>query len=145
MIAQSHCKSLLFAGETVISLYKDLNDTRSHELKTPFNLDQLINLPHIELAVVSDLIETMSKDQATEWLSMLRNCHIQQLILIIDNTSKPNHDWQLADFLAMGLQKIIANQHYQLLSYNIENYRPKHDWLNSRFWANPENYDKYRW
>jgi len=145
LIAQSHCKALLFAGETVISLCKDLNDTRSHELKTPFNLEQLTDLPYIELAVVSDLIETMSKEQATEWLSMLRNCHTQQLILIVDNTNEPNHEWQLADFLAMGLHKIIANQHYQLLSYNIKNYRPKHDWLNSRFWANPENYDKYRW
>ncbi|MDT8372118.1 MAG: DUF6231 family protein [Gammaproteobacteria bacterium] len=34
---------------------------------------------------------------------------------------------------------------HQLFSYAIESYQPKHDWLNSRFWANPENYDKYRW
>jgi hypothetical protein len=33
----------------------------------------------------------------------------------------------------------------QVFSYAIENYQLKKDWLNSRFWANPQHYDKYRW
>jgi hypothetical protein len=34
---------------------------------------------------------------------------------------------------------------WQAWSYDIRTYKPVPDWLNPRFWANPENWDKYRW
>ena len=30
-------------------------------------------------------------------------------------------------------------------SYDIRTYKSVPDWLNPKFWANPENWDKYRW
>lgn len=29
--------------------------------------------------------------------------------------------------------------------FNLYDYKRQPDWLNARFWANPENFDKYRW
>lgn len=29
--------------------------------------------------------------------------------------------------------------------FNLYDYKPQPDWLNARFWANPENFHKYRW
>jgi len=145
LIAQAHCKSVLLAGEIVINSCKELHDTRSHVLKTPFSLEQLNDLSRIDLAIVSNLVETLPKETATQWLSMLRNGHAQQLILLIDKNSDRAQTWQLADYLSLGFQQFFSDNHYQLFSYNIETYRPKRDWLNNRFWANPENYDKYRW
>jgi hypothetical protein len=114
-------------------------------LKTPFSLQQLDNVDLINLAIISDLIETQAKTNAIEWLSMLRNNHAQQLILICNKTSQFIQHWQLADFLALGFQQLYSDNNSVIYSYNIQSYRPKRDWLNSRFWANPENYDKYRW
>jgi len=145
LIAQSHCKSVLLAGETVINSCKELHDTRSHTLKTPFSLEQLNDLTNIDLAIISNLIETRPKQEAILWLSMIRNRHAQHLILVSHNESSKQQGWQVADYLALGLQQHGSFSDYQLFSYNIESYRPKHDWLNNRFWANPENYDKYRW
>ena len=145
MIAQSHCKSFLLAGDTVINSCKELHDTRSHVLKTPFTLEQLNDLTSINLTIISDLIETLPKQEAIIWLSMLRNRHSQHLVLVVNSEMANQQNWQIADYLALGLQQHSSDSAYQLFSYNIESYRPKRDWLNSRFWANPENYDKYRW
>jgi len=144
-VAQYQHKSLLLAGDAAINLGIDLQDTRFKTLKTPFSLEQLTKLPHIDLAIISDVLESTPKEQAIEWLSMLRNGYAQQLIVIMDNTHTATKNWQLTDFLALGFNTLFSDSRFAIYSYNIENYRPKKDWLNSRFWANPENYDKYRW
>jgi hypothetical protein len=145
LVAQYQDKSLLLAGDTAIKLVKDLHDTRSQVLKTPFSLEQLADLPQIDLAIVSDLLETLTKEQSIEWLSMLRNGHAQQLILITSKAAEKQQGWQLTDYLALGFNQLFSDSNSAVYSYNIVSYRPKRDWLNSRFWANPENYDKYRW
>jgi len=145
LIAQSHCKSVLLAGDTAINSCKDLQDTRSHVLTTPFSLAQLNDQARIDLAIISDLIESVPKLEAIQWLSMVRNRHVQHLVLIINSEAANQQDWQIADYLALGFQQHGSEGDYDLFSYNIESYRPKRDWLNNRFWANPENYDKYRW
>jgi len=145
LIAQSHCKSVLLAGETAINSCKELQDTRSHQLTTPFSLEQLNVQVTIDLAIISDLLETLPKQEAIQWLSMVRNRYAQHLVLAVNSEMANQQGWQLADYLALGLQQHGSYADYQLFSYNIESYRPKRDWLNNRFWANPENYDKYRW
>jgi hypothetical protein len=46
----------------------------------------------------------------------------------------------------MGFRHLAGTEDgLQVFTYAIENYQPKRDWLNSRYWANPEMYDKYRW
>ena len=39
----------------------------------------------------------------------------------------------------------IDEKIYHAWQFNLFNYKHLPDWLNSRFWANPENWDKYRW
>ena len=145
LISRYQPKSVLIVGEIAHRSYENQQDTRTQVLTTPFSLEQLSNLKPINLAIISDVIESMSKPQAIEWLSMVRNRHAQQLIIIVDSTRAAQQGWQLADYLALGMNNIDSHQQYQFFGYAIESYRPKRDWLNSRFWANPENYDKYRW
>ena len=142
LVCQHQPDSVLIVGDAARHLYENQQDTRTQVLSSPFSLEQLTTLTPITLAIVSDVVETMSKTQAIEWLAMLRNRHTQQLIIIVDSKQC---DWQLVDYLALGLNKIACHEQYQCFAYAIESYRPKRDWLNSRFWANPENFDKYRW
>lgn len=37
------------------------------------------------------------------------------------------------------------NSDISLYEYHIHDYKTVPDWLNARFWANPENWGKYRW
>ena len=100
----------------------------------------------MDLAVISDLTETLPLQAGQQWLGYLRNLHAPHIILIADPAQAQQQGWQFRDYLAMGLHHIAGtNDGLQVFSYAIENYQPKRDWLNSRFWANPENYDKYRW
>ncbi len=144
-IEQFQAKTLLLAGETAITLCNDLHDTRSFVLTTPFKLEQLDDVGAIHVAIISDLIESSNKTKANEWLGILRNRHTQHIIVISNKNKTTLQDWQFADFLALGLKKIANVQNQHVYAYAIENYHEKRDWLNSRFWANPENYNKYRW
>ena len=132
-------------GETALACYKEQQDTRSQALKTPFTLEQLANMVTFDLAIVSQITESLPKSQAIEWLGLIRNCYAQHIIVISDTDAATEQGWQLADYLALGLQRVAITPSHQIFSYAIESYQPRRDWLNSRHWANPENYDKYRW
>ncbi len=133
----------MVAGENAHIIHQGLNNTKSYSLSTPYNLSQLDSLPVVDLAIISDLVETLPKQQANEWLGLLKNRHSKHIILSVNHGN--TDEWQLNDFLALGFKLALEDEKYSLYSYAIENYQFKRDWLNSRFWANPENYDKYRW
>ena len=49
------------------------------------------------------------------------------------------------DLLKLGLIKEFTDQDLCCHSYNLKTYNIKRDWNNPKGWANPENFDKYRW
>lgn len=143
LLTQFQQQPVLIAGEIISSEQLAQHHTRSYQLSTPFTLDQLTALPPLGLAILADIIETQSQQQVTEYLATLRNQYAAKILLIVDKT-RPS-DWQLTDFLALGFRKQADTEHHQLYNYAIESYQFPKDWLNSRYWANPENFDKYRW
>ncbi|HAD31455.1 MAG TPA: hypothetical protein DCE77_07730 [Methylophaga sp.] len=146
LIQQFDPQSVLVAGESAKLCLNDCQDTRSETLATPFEQAQLKQIHSVDLAVISDLTETLPLQAGQQWLGYLRNLHAPHIILITNPALAQKQGWQFRDYLAMGLHHIAGTSDgLQVFSYAIENYQPKRDWLNSRFWANPENYDKYRW
>ncbi|MDZ4192011.1 MAG: DUF6231 family protein, partial [Pseudomonas sp.] len=58
-------------------------------------------------------------------------------------------DWQETDFFALAMQ---ASEQFQregqtlhLFTYDLLDYKQVPDWLNAKFWANPQNFGKYWW
>lgn len=59
------------------------------------------------------------------------------------------------DFIAFGFSKISqapvavsikgVKQEFLAWQFNLYDYKQLPDWFNSRFWANPENWNKFRW
>ncbi len=145
MIKQCQHQSLLLAGDIAINSCKEWHDASPYILETPFSIQQLADIPTIDLAIISDITESLTKTAAMQWLGVMRNAHAQRIIVVSDITLATQQGWQLADYLALGMKRIAILENYHLFSYAIESYQPKHDWLNSRFWANPANFDKYRW
>lgn len=146
LVEQFKPRSLLIAGGIAETCLEDAQDTRSATLTTPYRQSQLQEIEPVDVAVISDLTETLSRESGQQWLGTLRNLFAPHIILISDPQKAEDNGWEFADFLALGLEHFAGSEEgLQVFSYAIENYQPHHEWLNARFWANPENFDKYRW
>jgi len=102
-------------------------------------------MPAINVAIISDIIENLPQQQAVQWLSKLRNQYAQHILIIADDAKSKQQGWTLTDYLALGLRCRGHIESFTIYTYEIEHYQFEKDWLNSRHWANPENFNKYRW
>jgi hypothetical protein len=136
----------LIVGEIAKTACQGLQDSRSQALATPFTLSQFDSLaPLIDVAIISDIVENLPQQQAIQWLSKLRNQYAQHILIIVNESKSSEQGWTLTDYLALGLKHRGHVDIFTLYTYEIENYQFEKDWLNNRYWANPENFHKYRW
>lgn len=75
-------------------------------------------------------------------LTELRDMKAKQILTLL---ASPNHTLNAHGFEFLS-QLIDKNQQpIYLWQFNILTYKTVPDWLNAKYWANPENFDKYRW
>lgn len=74
-----------------------------------------------------------------EEIGLIKNALSQKLIIF---SSEKNVN---EDLLKLGLVKEFSEKDLCCHSYNLKTYNIKRDWNNSKGWANPENFEKYRW
>ena len=74
-----------------------------------------------------------------EEIGLIKNALSQKLIIF---SSERNVN---EDLLKLGLVKEFSEKDLCCYSYNLKTYNIKRDWNNSKGWANPENFEKYRW
>ena len=99
-----------------------------------------------DLALVIDCLEHLPKRTGLELLGGIRNLNASRIAVLADLAAC---DWKETDFFALALQ---SNERFQrdeqvltLFTYDLREYKQVPDWLNARFWANPENFGKYWW
>lgn len=99
-----------------------------------------------DLALAVDCLEHLSKREGLKLLGGIRNLNASRIAVLADLTAC---DWKETDFFALALQN---NERFQrdeqiltLFTYDLREYKQVPDWLNARFWANPENFGKYWW
>ena len=76
---------------------------------------------------------------------LIAKCRDQLTSRVVVETSphhQPTHD---PHYLALGFVRCAVTEDHVYYLFDIKTYKPVPDWLNPRFWANPENWDKYRW
>ena len=74
-----------------------------------------------------------------EEIGLIKNALSQKLIIF---SFKKNTN---EDLLKLGLIKEFSDKDLCCYSYNLKTYNIKRDWNNPKGWANPENFNKYRW
>ena len=74
-----------------------------------------------------------------EEIGLVKNALTQKLIIF---SFEKNIE---EDLLKLGLIKEFTDQDLCCHSYNLKTYNIKRDWNNPKGWANPENFNKYRW
>lgn len=99
-----------------------------------------------DLALIVDCLEHLPKRAGLELLGGIRNLNASRLAVLVDLQACA---WKETDFFALALQ---ASERFQrdeqtltLFTYDLLDYKQVPDWLNAKFWANPENFGKYWW
>lgn len=99
-----------------------------------------------DLALVVDCLEHLPKRDGLNLLGGIRNLNASRIAVLADLSAC---GWLETDFFSLALQ---ASERFQreeqeltLFTYDLLDYKQVPDWLNARFWANPENFGKYWW
>jgi len=107
--------------------------------------DDLANQRY-DLAIFVDCLEHLPKRNGLELLGSIRNLNTSRMAVLVDLDAC---EWLTTDFYALALQ---VSERFQrdgqtltLFTYDLLQYKQVPDWLNARFWANPEMFGKYWW
>ncbi|WP_213879993.1 DUF6231 family protein [Pseudomonas sp. dw_358] len=99
-----------------------------------------------DLALAIDCLEHLPKRDGLQLLGGIRNLNASRIAVLADLAVC---GWGDTDFYSLALQ---ASERFQrddqvvtLYTYDVREYKQVPDWLNARFWANPENFGKYWW
>jgi hypothetical protein len=99
-----------------------------------------------DLALVVDCLEHIPKRAGLELLGGIRNLNASRIAVLADLKAC---GWQTTDFYSLALQASECfardEQVLTLFTYDLREYKQVPDWLNAKFWANPENFGKYWW
>ncbi|SDI46034.1 hypothetical protein SAMN05216588_11762 [Pseudomonas flavescens] len=99
-----------------------------------------------DLAVVVDCLEHLPKRDGLQLLGGIRNLNANRMAVLVDLQAS---GWKDTDFfaLALNISERFARdeQVLSLFTYDLLEYKQAPDWLNAKFWANPENFGKYWW
>ncbi|MEX0732048.1 MAG: DUF6231 family protein [Aquisalimonadaceae bacterium] len=115
---------------------------------TELSPDQLGALPACgvqDLTAVGNVLEVLPKRDGAALLAALRDLHARRVLLRL--TSTPG--WSHHDAMAFGFSHLARltypdhTVHYY--GFDLSTYKITPDWLNARYWANPELFGRYRW
>lgn len=99
-----------------------------------------------DLAILADCLEHLDKRSALELIGGIRNLNASRLAVLVDLAAcELTHTDFYAQALQVSEQFTREQQTLTLFTYDLLQYKQAPDWLNNRFWANPENFGKYWW
>ena len=109
------------------------------------NVEQLNISPSVEgINETSDLFITLDDiDLVESEIGIIKNLLSQKIMIF----SIPKDGVKESNMVKLGFQVELEDSKNKLLcfSYNLKTYNKKRTWNNAEGWANPENFDKYRW
>jgi hypothetical protein len=113
-----------------------------------FNVTEFLNLPFTKRYdlgfVLLDAVEIsqIQAHQKSQMLVRLRDLMAKRIVVV-----SRHEDEQLLRSLGFTqlIDKTTHNENFALWQFNILTYKHVPDWFNSKFWANPENWNKFRW
>lgn len=86
-------------------------------------------------------VNKCSTEQLRQTLGLLKNLLSERVWLLIDEGADTQHTLISLGFKRDELTQ-TAGEATASYSYNLDTYNHKRDWNNTRFWANPEHWDK---
>ena len=113
-----------------------------------FNVTDFLNLPFTQRFdlgfVLFDTAEWdgISEQQKIQMLVKLRDLMAKRLVVV--SNLQDEKMLRALGFIQL-IDKTAHVSDFALWQFNILTYKHVPDWFNSKFWANPENWNKFRW
>lgn len=105
-----------------------------------------------DVGVVADTLEFLDKDESGQLIARLRDLHTARFVLVIrigDQWQDLKSVWQTVDLLGFGMKLVnryhVDDKPIHIYKYDITTYKKTPEWLNSKNWANPQLWDRFRW
>lgn len=115
----------------------------THQVPLPADLAN----QRYDLAIVANQLERLDKRTGIELLAGLRNLSVSRMAVLVEMQHAPG--WGDIDFFGLAMQRQARfdrdERHLSLFTYDLAEYKSVPDWLNSKYWANPELFGKYWW
>ena len=127
-----------------VSLISSANSSELVKFLEKKNLEQLFILPQIDnnLNIQSDLyVVCKDVEFSVSDIGIIKNLLSQKIIIFKSYKYKFIYD---SDLLKLGFQKEFESKDLIFFAYNLKTYNNKREWNNSKGWANPEYFDKFR-
>ncbi len=105
--------------------------------------DKLQDLAIHDLALIGEVVEHLPGRAGEHLLARLRDLHARRVVVRL----APGREWSLQRLTGLGFTclQTSGSGDAEYFGFDIATYKTTPDWLNSRNWANPELFDKYRW
>ena len=133
--------SLVYCTEEFVPAMEVLRE-RGCSVSHVSNIEEF---PRFELGIVFDFLEQRTSEAGIQFLCKLRNLKCEKIWVAVTTSET----WNLTGMISLGF--VLENRYVKegvelcTYSYDIATYNRKREWNNARFWANPENWGKYRW
>jgi hypothetical protein len=149
LLAHQAAKNLLVmsAGTfPALAAYQTAHPDSKVSCAAPGPLPAALASQRFDLALVVDCLEHIPKRTGLELLGGIRNLNASRIAVLVDLAAS---GWSTNEFFSLALQATERferdGQVLTLFTYDLLEYKQVPDWLNARFWANPENFGKYWW
>lgn len=148
LVADIRPRNLLIISEKLYPLLEASNpecsltrlDLRATPLETlAEKLNPLVN--KVDMVLIAEDIEALDNARATQVIGQLRNLLNAQIIVLLSSNAPLGFN----GMIGLGFKQESVEQGLATYTYDIANYNKKREWNNSRFWANPQNFNKFRW
>lgn len=135
--------------QTALCLGQNLSLDHHQSIQwTYFNVTEFLSLPFTQrydlgfVLLDTEQLKALSNTQKSQLLVKLRDLMAKRIVVVSALT-----DEQLLRSLGFTqlIDKTSHSEDFALWQFNILTYKHVPDWLNSKFWANPENWNKFRW
>jgi hypothetical protein len=114
--------------------------------------EQLNTYGSFDFGIVANCIEHVDKTAAAQLLARLRDIYTRKLLVVVPigkQWARHRSQWEESEFLALGFilkaKLSVDDKPLHVYAFDIDSYKSTPDWLNNKYWANPEFWDKFWW
>lgn len=135
--------------QTALCLGQNLSLDHHQSIQwTYFNVTEFLMLPFTQrydlgfVLMDTGELKDLTEIQKSQLLVKLRDLMAKRIVVV---TALKDEQLMRSLGFTQLIDKTTHDQDFALWQFNILTYKHVPDWFNSKFWANPENWNKFRW
>lgn len=116
-------------------------------LSPPLGPESLSGLGRFDAGLVTGVLSQLDPKAGVEFIGLLRNLHCTRVALTLEEGALLA-GWTREALLALEFLPLAAAAKTggtEVFLYDIDLYNRGRDWNTPESWANPQNFDKFRW